>query len=178
MDAGFTLKVKKNRYLTEEDIEDVINLCSNAFNEDFRPYMKDFVGGTHILGYCEDVLVSHVLWLNRWVRIENQLLLKTSFVDAMAVDEKYRKRGFASSMMTRLVGEITKYDIVVLTTNSPDYYKRLGWKEWKRPVNFRRVDGRITSLKDSTLMVLSLPKTPPLDVHLPLTVVWREGEGW
>ncbi|HEY93837.1 MAG TPA: GNAT family N-acetyltransferase, partial [Dehalococcoidia bacterium] len=66
----------------------------------------------------------------------------------------------------------------VLTTNSPDYYKRLGWKEWKRPVNFRRVDGRITSLKDSTLMVLSLPKTPPLDVHLPLTVVWREGEGW
>jgi aminoglycoside 2'-N-acetyltransferase I len=169
-----TLKVKKNGDLSEDELEKVISLCSNAFNEDFRPYMIDFIGGTHILGYYEDTLVSHVLWLNRWTRIENTPLLKTAFLDAVAVDEKYRKRGFASSMMTRLVGEITDYDIAVLTTDSIDFYTRLKWQAWQGPVFFQRVDGRITPLNNQTFMVLSLPKTPALDMNLPLTIEWHE----
>ena len=174
MKIEFNLVVKKNHDLSPEELENVITLCSNAFNEDFRPYMKDFAGGIHILGCYENRLVSQVLWLNRWVRIENTPLLRTAFLDALAVDEKFRKRGIASSMMTRLVEEITDYDIAVLTTDSIDFYKRIGWQAWQGPVSFQRVDGRITPLNNQTFMVLSLPKTPALDVNLPLTVEWHE----
>ena len=173
MDAGLTLKVKKNKDLSEEELEDIITLCSNAFNEDFRLYMKDFIGGTHILGYYEDTLVSHALWLDRWVRIENKPFLKTASVEAVAVDEKYRKRGFDSSVLTRLAGEITDYDIAALTTGSPEFYERLGWKVWQGPVYFRRDDGQATSLDNSTLMILTLPKTPDLDLNTRLTLEWR-----
>ena len=168
------LSVKKNRDLSEQELENIIKLCSNAFNEDFHPYMKNFVGATQILGYYEDNLVSHVLWLDRWIRIENKPLLKTAFLDAVAVDKKYRKRGFASIMMTRLAGEITKYDRAVLTTNSPDYYIHLGWKSWQGLVYFQRDDGRTTPLNNSTLMVLFLPGTPALDLNEPLTIEWHE----
>ena len=168
------IKVKKNQDLTGQELEDIITLCSKAFNEDFHPYMKDFIGGTHILGYYEDTLVSHALWLDRWVRIENKPLLETAFLDAVAVDEKNRKRGFGSSILTRLAGEITDYDIAALTTGSPDFYKRLGWKAWMGPVYFQRVNGHTTSLNNSTLMILTLPKTTDLYLNTPLTVEWRE----
>ena len=92
MGEELTLKVQKNSDLSEEELENIITLCSNVFHEDYRPYMKDFIDGTHILGYYEDTLVSHVLWLNRWVRIDKTPLLRTAFLDAVAVDEKYRKR--------------------------------------------------------------------------------------
>jgi aminoglycoside 2'-N-acetyltransferase I len=174
MDEELTLIMKKNRDLSEEELENIITLCSNAFNEDFRPYMKEFTGGTHLLGYYEGTLVSHLLWLSRWVRIENIPLLKTAFLDAVAVDEKYRKRGFASSTMTRFADEITDYDIAALTTESPDFYKRLGWQAWQGSVSFRRVDDRVINLTDSKLMVLSLPRTPVLDLNEPLTVEWKE----
>jgi aminoglycoside 2'-N-acetyltransferase I len=174
MKMELELAVKKNRDLSEKELEEIITLCSNAFNEDFRPYMKDFIGSRHILGYYEDVLVSHVLWLNRWIRIENTPLLKTAFLDAVAVDEKYRKRGYASSTMTRFTEEITDYDMAVLTTGSPDFYERLGWQAWLGSVSFQRVDGQITSLNNSTLMTLFHPRTPALDVNTPLTVEWHD----
>lgn len=174
MVKGLTLTVKKNQELSDEELDNVITLCSNVFHENYRPYMKDFTGATHILGYYEDTLVSHVLWLNRWVRIENKPLLKTAFLDAVAVDEKYRKRRFGSSTMTRFAGEITDYDIAVLTTDSPGFYERIGWKAWMGSVDFQRTDGRITSLNNSTLMVLILTRTPALDPNTPLTVEWHE----
>lgn len=174
MDAELILKLKKNRELSEEELENIITLCSNAFDEDFRPYMKDFIGGIHLLGYHGNTLVSHVLWLKVWVRIENKPLLKTAFLDAVAVDEKYRKRGFASSTMTRFAAEITDFDIAVLTTESPDFYSRLGWQAWLGPVSFQTVDDRIIPLKDSTLMVLFLPGTPALDLNEPMIIEWHE----
>ncbi len=174
MKMELDIAVKKNKDLTEQELEDIVTLCSHAFNENFRPYMKSFINATHILGYYNGALVSHVLWLNRWTRAGDSPIMKTAFVDAVAVDGKYRKRGFASSMIARLTSEITAYNVSALTTGSPEFYERLGWQAWQGPVYFQREDGEITELNDSKLMVLFLPRTLALELNEPLTIEWRE----
>jgi hypothetical protein len=56
-------------------------------------------------------------------------------------------------------------------------YARLGWEFWRGPLFIRRA-GRLIPTPDEEVMILRLPKTPPLDLEAPLSVEWREGELW
>ena len=173
MDTEFILTVKKNPDLLESELEDVITLGSRVFNTDLQANRNTFIHTTHIMGYYGSSLVSHALWYTRWMQTGSSPLLKTAFVDVVATGEEYRKQGFASSVLARFAESVTDYDIAALTTASTGFYERLGWQVWSGPVYFEKTEKQIAQPNDS-LMVLSLPNTPDLDLDAPLTVEWRE----
>jgi aminoglycoside 2'-N-acetyltransferase I len=178
MDKGFTLKIKKNIDLSEEELEEIITLCSRAFNTDYRLFLDTFPDSTHVLGYHENTLVSHALWITRWLQVEDKPVMRTAYIEGVATDESYRKRGFATAVMNKLAEEIVDFEIAGLCTGIPDFYSRFGWEVWKGPLLSRKDNELIPSREGASVMVLSLADTPALDLSAPLSVEWREGELW
>jgi aminoglycoside 2'-N-acetyltransferase I len=105
-------------------------------------------------------------------------MMRTAYVEAVATEAEYRKRGFASMVMERLVGEIQDYELAALSPFSVDYYERLGWELWHGPLFIRVEDELMPSIDGEEVMVFRLPKTPVLDLNAPLSAEWREGELW
>ena len=80
--------------------------------------------------------------------------------------------------MKRLAEEIVDFEIAGLCTGLPDFYSRLGWKVWKGPLLSRKDDELIPSRESASVMVLSIPNSPVLNLSAPLSIEWREGEVW
>ena len=177
MDIGLTLKIKKNTDLSELEFTDIIELCSRAYETDYGPFLDIFTDPTHVLGYYEKTLVSHALWITRWLQIGNSPLMRTAYIEGVATDEPYRNRGFASAVMKRLVVEIVDFEIAGLCTGSPDFYSRLGWQVWTGPL-FNRKGDELIPTSGGPVMILRLPNTPEIDLSAPLSIEWREGEVW
>lgn len=171
------LVVKKYRDLSEKELADIIDLCSRAFETDYRSYLDAFTGMTHVLGYYEKTLVSHALWITRWLQVQDRPLIRTAYIEGVATDEPYRNHGFASEVMIRLAEEITDFEIGGLCTGSPEFYSRLGWQVWTGPL-FNRKDDQLIPTSGGPVMVLPLPNTPEIDLSAPLSIEWREGEVW
>jgi len=171
------LRVISSQDLSKQDYTEILALCFRAYGRDLEPLMVTFHGATHVLGYNDGVLVSHALWITRWLQSANLPVLKTAYIEAVATEEKYRNRGFASAVMKRIAGEITGYDLGALCTGSPDFYARLGWQVWQGPLSIRTTEGPVPT-PNETVMVLFLPNTPALDLDSSLSAEWREGELW
>lgn len=131
-----------------------------------------------MLGYWEGVLASHALWVTRYLQAGTKPMMRTAYVEAVATEPSYQKRGFAAAIMKHLVGEIQDYDLAALSPFSAEYYARLGWEAWRGPLFARKGGELLPSAEDETVMIYRLPKTPALDLSAPLSVEWREGEVW
>ena len=80
-------------------------------------------------------------------------------------------------LMRRLASAIQEFPLGGLCPAEPPLYERLGWVFWQGPL-FIRTDNGLLSTPDDKIMILSLPQTPALDLTLPLSAEWREGELW
>jgi aminoglycoside 2'-N-acetyltransferase I len=178
MKIDLDIEVKKNRDLSEKELADIIDLCSRAFHTDYRLFLNTFPDSTHVLGHLENTLVSHALWITRWLQVGDSPLMRTAYIEGVATDESYRKRGFATAVMKKLAEEITNFEIAGLCTGLPDFYSPLGWEVWKGTLFSRKDDELIPSREGASVMVLALPNTPELDFTASLSVEWREGELW
>lgn len=156
----------------------VIDLINRAYEEDLAELFDSFTGATHILGTVGDTLVSHALWVTRRLRVETQPLLRTAYVELVATDPAWQRRGFATAVMNKVAEDIRDYDIGALSPFSVDYYARLGWERWQGPLFIRKGDDLLPTPDDEDVMILRLPRTPALDLHAALSVEWREGEVW
>jgi aminoglycoside 2'-N-acetyltransferase I len=163
--------------ISGEGLSEVLDLCTAAYGTDYRPFISTFPEATHILGRFHGRLVSHALWVTRWLQCPGLSPWRTAYVEAVATDEKYRNRGFATQVMQRLAEEIKDYDIGALSTGSPGFYSRLDWVSWRGPL-FVRKEGELVPTPNDTAMVLPLLSTPCLDLDATLSVEWREGELW
>jgi aminoglycoside 2'-N-acetyltransferase I len=172
-----TLTIVEGRNLSGADRAAVIDLCSRAFELDFAPLLNTFNEPTHVLAKIDGVLVSHALWVTRWLQPGTDPLLRTAFIEAVATDPAYRGRGFATHVMQTLQATIADYDLAGLSTGSPGFYARLGWQDWRGPLFVRTEVGPLAT-PDDMVMVLRLPRTPPLDLDGPLSAEWRVGELW
>ena len=175
---NLSLQVIKGENLSEREYSEILTLCTGAYGRDYRPFMMTFHNATHVLGRVRGQLVSHALWVMRWLQNDKMPPWRTAYVEAVATDERYRRQGYASAIMNRLAGEISDYDIGGLSTGSHRLYTRLGWQLWRGPLFIRTSDGLIATPEEKGVMVLVLPKTPPLDLDTPLSAEWREGELW
>jgi aminoglycoside 2'-N-acetyltransferase I len=171
------LRVINSKDLSGQEYAELIELCNRAYGRDVEQFMVTFKDPTHVLGYYEDALVSHALWITRWLQNADLPPLETAYVEAVATEEYYRNRGFASAVMKRLAGEITGYDLAALCTGSPGFYSRLDWQVWRGPLFIRTSEGPVPT-PNETVMVLSLPNSPALDLDSSLSAEWREGELW
>ena len=178
MSDHLSLKTVFKRNLTHTESSDILRLCSQAYEEDYAPYLEAFENARHILACLDGKLVSHALWITRWLQIGRGPLLRTAYVEGVATDAHYRSRGFASMVMEHLAKEIIDYQIGGLSPAETSLYTRLGWEYWRGPL-FHRKDGElIRDPAEEAVMILCLPKTPELDLTQPISVEWRQGEVW
>ena len=172
------LKIDSKNHLSEDESNEIIALCSQAYEEDYAPYLATFEDSYHILARYEGVLVSHALWITRWLQIGTGSLMRTAYVEGVATDEHHRSQGFATAVRERLATEIKDFEIGGLSPAETSLYTRLGWEYWRGPLFHRKDNQLIRDPTDEEMMILRLPKTPNLDLTLPISVEWREGEVW
>ena len=176
-DSDLDLRVVESNELTPDELEEIIRICSESFGADYRPYMDTFVNATHVIGYYEGKIVSHALWITRWLQAEDNPLMETAYVEAVVTDKPYRERGFASAVMSRLAEEVSEYELAALCTGFPEFYMRLGWQIWEGPLYIRTQEGMTPTLEEP-VMILLLPSSPELDINSSLSAEWRDGELW
>ena len=158
--------------------EQVVSLCTRAFEEDFDVLLGTFPGAMHVLARLGSVLVSHALWVTRWLAVGTASPMRTAYVEAVATEEQFRHRGYASAVMTRLAGEIQGFELGALSPSDPRFYERFGWQLWRGSLFIRKDEELLATPADEEVMVLRLPMTPPLDLNAPLSAEWRAGELW
>ena len=84
MSTQLQIEVVNREDLSEVDREAVISLCSRAFEEDY--VLESLKGSTHLLGYYDGMLVSHVLWVTRWLQVRSEPVLRTAYVEGVATE--------------------------------------------------------------------------------------------
>lgn len=184
MGAELQLTTVRGHALSRRQRAAIVKLINHAYEEDLGSLFESFPDATHVLGTIGatpnsgGTLVSHALWITRWLQIGSGPLLRTAYVELVATDEAWRGRGFASSVMRRVTEEIRDFDIAALSPFSVAYYARLGWERWLGPLLIRKEGQLLPTPEDEEVMILRLPKTPPLDLRSELSVEWREGEVW
>jgi aminoglycoside 2'-N-acetyltransferase I len=155
----------------------LLALCNEAYEEELSSLFATFISPTHVMAYLGDTLVSHAMWVTRWLQAGTLPLLCTAYVEMVATAPAYQGQGFGTAVMQRLAVEIQDFDLGGLATGSPGFYARLGWEPWRGPLSIRTETGILPTPADS-MMFLRLPKTPALDITAPLSAEWRAGELW
>jgi len=177
LNSSFTLQVIRGADAPLGLLAEITTLCSRAFEQDYAPFLATFPQPVHVLAFLEGTLVSHALWVTRWLQQSDGPLLRTAYVEGMATEPTLQGHGYGTAVMRRLAEEIRDHDLGALSTSSVGFYTRLGWELWRGPLSVRTVQGALPCPEDSA-MILRLPSTPPLDLDGPLSVEWREGEVW
>jgi aminoglycoside 2'-N-acetyltransferase I len=164
--------------LTDKAFEQIIAMCNRAYGEDLSSLMDTFTESVHILAWLQSTLVSHALWVTRWLQIGNEPPLRTAYVEAVATEPAYQCRGYASAVMKVIRCSIGDYQIGGLSPSDPHFYQRFGWELWRGPLFIRKDDSLLPTPDDEQVMILRLPATPEIDLSSPLSAEWREGELW
>jgi len=172
-----TLEAVHGDVLPPTRLAEVLALCERAFHQDLSPLYTAFPNRTHVMAIEDGVVVSHALWITRWLQPQGLPILRTAYVEGVATEEAYRGRGLASAVMRALHQRVLDFDLAGLCTGSPGFYARLGWERWTGPLFIRTAEGLI-SAPDDGVMVLRLPRTPPLRLDAPMSAEWRVGELW
>lgn len=156
----------------------IVELCDAAYEESTGPYFEAIGPGDHLLGWIDQTLVSHLMWVPRWLRIADGPLLHTAYIELVATATSAQRKGYATQLLAAVPLLIQEFDIAALSPATDNLYLRLGWEYWRGPLSTRK-DGQFIAGPEERVMVLSLPRTPAnLDRDLPLSIEWRPGEVW
>ena len=158
---------------------EVVALCTLAYDEDFTALMATFHGSVHVLGSQAGRVVSHALWVTRWLQAGSNAPMQTAFVEAVATRPDCQRQGLGRRVMQRLIAEVGArgFELAALGPADVDWYASLGWERWKGPLSLRTGTGLVATPGEE-IMIYRLPRTPPLDLSLPLSAEDREGEQW
>ncbi len=172
-------RVANQADLSEVERRAIITLCTLAYAENFERMFSTFKGATHVLGYHGGVLVSHAMWVTRWLAPGKLDPLRTAYVEAVATHPHHQRRGFATRVMQALAAGIRAFQLGALCPNLDviDLYRKQGWEPWQGPLFIRTAQGLMPTA-DEVVMILRLPQTPSLDLEASLSAEWREGELW
>jgi GNAT superfamily N-acetyltransferase len=176
-DQTLSIEIISGETLTQGEQDAIARLFRAAFEEDFRPYQQVFVDPTHVLGKLAGELVSHALWITRWLELKGRGKLRTAYVEAVATDPECQGRGYATHVMQRLAEQIQDYQVGALSPAETSLYTRLGWEYWQGPL-YARKRGEWILVPDESVMILRTQNTPALDLQTPLSIEWRPGEVW
>jgi GNAT superfamily N-acetyltransferase len=152
-------------------------LCDSAYQEDLAEYFEAIGPGEHLLGWQDGQLVSHLMWVTRWLQPGGGPELRTAYVELVATAPAAQRRGYASALLEEFPSQVTDFDIAALSPATETLYARLGWRLWPGPLLVRTTEGLVPTPEEQ-LMVLRLPRTPKLILEEPLSIEWRPGEVW
>src|SRR5262245_27247487 len=77
----------------------IIELCDAAFAEETGPYFGAIGPGEHLLGWAGSELVSHLMWVPRWLQPQGLPPLRTAYVEMVATVAAGRNRGYATALL-------------------------------------------------------------------------------
>lgn len=177
MNDKLRLAVLHDNHLTAEQLTAIHELCNQAYEEDLRFLFTTFSNATHVIGMLGESIVSHAMWVTRWLQTGDNPILRTAYVEMVATEPHFQRRGFATKVMRRLADEISDFELGGLCPAETEFYAKLGWIFWQGPLYVRSTEGLIPT-PDEKVMILRLQNTPTLDLSLPLSAEWREGEVW
>jgi aminoglycoside 2'-N-acetyltransferase I len=179
MTEEITIEVTPGARLDKSGRDEILSLCTMAYETDFVPVMRSYGGATtHVLLRAGVELVSHALWVTRWLQAGSEPPMRTAYVEALATSPIHRGRGYASSVMRRIADEIVDFEIGGLSPSDHQFYERLGWERWIGTLFIRKAADLLATPPGEDVMILRLPKSPKLNLGGPLSVEWREGEVW
>lgn len=132
-DANLKPKVVRADQLSPSLQAEIYSLCNRAFEEDLTPIFSTFKDATHVLGYLETILVSHAMWVPRWLQVRTNPVMRTAYIEAVATEKVYQACGFAATIMKHVAEEIQDFELGALSPFSVAFYERLGWALWHYP---------------------------------------------
>jgi len=177
MDENLKVEVLHADQLTSEQLAEIQALCNRAYDADLESLFRTFTGATHVIGWWGSSMVSHAMWVTRWLQAGTQAPLRTAYVEMVATEPQFQGRGFATAVMRHLASAIHDFELGGLSPAQPMLYAKLGWVFWQGPLFIRTQDDLI-STPDASAMVLRLANTPPLELTWTLSAEWRKGELW
>jgi aminoglycoside 2'-N-acetyltransferase I len=159
--------------------EQVFALCERAYRQDLRAISGTFDSPTHVLGIVAGTVVSHALWITRWLAPGPSAPLRTAYVEWVATDPVHQRRGYASAVMRVLMDAIDDFQLAALSPSEmgQSLYARLGWEPWRGPLFIREPAGLVAT-PGETVLIRRLARTPDLSLVDSLSAEWREGELW
>ena len=155
----------------------ILRLCESAYGEPMVRYLGDVGPGEHLLGWRDDLLASHLMWVTRALQPAGMSPLRTAYVELVATARESLGRGYATALLQAFADLAADYELAALSPATAGLYTRLGWRFWRGPLSIRTVAGLVPT-PDEQIMILRLAQTPPLDDTAPLTAEWRPGEVW
>lgn len=156
----------------------ILALCALAYEEDLSSYLEWIGPGTHLLAYDGDILVGHLLVVQRALQAPGHDVLRTGYIELVASHPAYQGRGIASALLTACLEDCASFELAALSPSAVSFYTRLGWEEWRGPLSVRTPAGE-EATPDELIMVRRTAQTPEwLHLDLPLSVEWRDGEVW
>jgi aminoglycoside 2'-N-acetyltransferase I len=176
--GSLSILVIKASDLTARQQDEILSVCSLAYEEDFAPYLQLLTSATHVLAYVGNELVSHAAWVERELHQEGIALLRTAYIEAVATLPEHQRKGYGGAVLNAIPPLIQQYDIGALSPSEQAFYARLGWVLWEGSLAYRQ-DAEVIETPEEEVMVYYLPKTPKsLNVKAQLIADWRPGEVW
>jgi GNAT superfamily N-acetyltransferase len=155
----------------------IVTLCDGAYGEPLAWYFDDIGPGEHLIGWQDGRVVSHLMWVRRELQPAGGNPLRTAYVELVATAPDAQGRGYATRLLEAFPTFVESYDLAALSPATEHLYARLGWRFWRGPLSIR-TDAGLVPTPDEQIMILRLPRTPPLDDTAPLSAEWRPGEVW
>lgn len=172
IEAVYTARLAPSRY------NDIVALCSAAFEEPFAPYLADVGPGLHLMATVDGVLVSHVLCVPRALHVDGHGTLLTAYIEAVATLPAAQGQGHASALMRTVPAFCDSFELAALSSSQNGFYEQFGWRFWDGPTSVRHL-GKETPTPEEQIMILRLPRTPAsLNATSPIACDWRPGEVW
>jgi aminoglycoside 2'-N-acetyltransferase I len=179
----FGVRSAPTEELSDLELTELRVLLQFAFEGEFSDDDWDHaLGGRHFLGTLEDRIVAHASVVPRVLRA-GERALDTGFVEAVAVADEHRRRGYGHRVMGEL-GDflIPRFELGALSAAEEiqPFYANLGWETWPGPTGVTLEEGPVqpTPDEDGGVMILRTPTTGPLDPDVMLACDWRAGDAW
>jgi len=177
---SFAIRIVRTEDLTQKQKDEIVVVCNAAHETDQFNFLFEYLteGGTHFLGYAGSQLASHAVVTTRWLQAGDAPLLRTAYIDAVATLPSEQGRGYSSALLRRLAETVSDFEIACLETDKVGFYARLGWQEWRGPLGGRSETGLVPTPEQTGIMVLRLPRTPPIELTELLTVECQTERIW
>jgi aminoglycoside 2'-N-acetyltransferase I len=160
-------------------LEAAHSLLAEVFSDLAPEDWEHCLGGMHALAYEDAELVGHAAVVQRRL-IHDGRILRTGYVEGVAVREGFRHRGHAAAMMAEVERIIrAAYELGALgsTDMAQPFYAGRGWQIW-RGQTFALTPAGIVRTPDEDDGIFVFPGAVPLELTGELTCDWREGEVW
>jgi aminoglycoside 2'-N-acetyltransferase I len=169
--------------LTDREREAIRKLLDAAFDSEQDGFTdadwQHTASGRHFLLQTARNIYGHASVVPRELETGGRRL-RTGYVEAVAISPGQQRRGLGRRIMLEVSAYIRDtYELGALSTGSNAFYEGLGWRTWKGALFVRTARAlEATPDDDGSLMVLTTPRTPPLDLAAPISCEWRPGDVW